>query len=155
MRPALEDLIGVRGRTFEVVIEPGKTREFAKATFAGADLYPATRASTAPPTFLASAGYLWGDSWEEPGSSPLGLAGLNLSDLVHGGEDLLFHREPPRVGDRLFATTCIDSVERKQRAHGGTLTVITQLTEFRDERERSVAEVRSTVLVLNHGGGEA
>ena len=80
---------GREGTPFEMTIEAGKVREFARATKSTNPEYRQDD-SVIPPTFLAAAAF-----WQTETSSPSRGIPINLERMLHGGQEFIFHGEPP------------------------------------------------------------
>ena len=137
-------LIGLEGPPFDVWIESGKVREFARGTYSHHSSYLETMHPTIPPTYLATAGYVWGYTLERPGDTDLRRANLELAMTLHAEDEFVFHGAPPRAGGKLVARTKIEDIYEKQGARSGRLTFWQMLTEFRDEAGLVVALDRTT-----------
>ena len=137
-------LIGIEGPPFDVWIESGKVREFARGTYSHHPSYLDTMHPTIPPTYLATAGYVWGYTLERPGNTDLRRANLELAMTLHAEDEFVFHGAPPRAGGKLVARTKIEDIYEKQGARSGRLTFWQMLTEFRDEAGLVVALDRTT-----------
>jgi hypothetical protein len=133
-------LAGTRGTPFEIRIEWGKVREFARSI--GASLEPG-EAPTVPPTFLTT--MFW---WEREvdGADVWPLVGMDPKRGMHAEQEYVFHGPPPRAGDRLIATSRIDRIWQKVGKRGGTLTFVDLVTEFRDPEGKLVAEAKMTAV---------
>lgn len=136
-------LVGTTLLSFDMPVERGKVREFARATGADTAIYDAPNAPI-PPTFLA-ASVLW-----EPqeGPSVVEQLGVDLTRVLHGGQEYRFPGEVPRVGDELAVDVTVEAVTQKAGKRGGAMTFIVLLTTFRARRKDGpvVAEARSTVI---------
>jgi hypothetical protein len=127
-----------RSPAYEVVIERGKVREFAKAMQSENPAYEGDRA-VIPPTFLATAAL-----WAPPGARAD--AGFDRARLLHGQQEFVFHGPVPRAGTTLMATERIESRYEKQGKRGGTMRFAVLVTEFRDGAGKLLAEGRSTLI---------
>jgi hypothetical protein len=127
--------------SYDVPIERGKIREFARATMSRNSDYDAPDA-VVPPTFLTTARFFW----EPAGQSPFRELGLNLKRTLHAGEEFIFHGAPPRAGVVLSVTSHLAERYEKQGKRGGTLRFGTVVTEFWDSAGMLVAEQRTTVV---------
>lgn len=141
-----EDAIGLAGPEYEMDIERGKIRDFARAMHAPLPEYLEGRRPPIPATFLITAAYSWGYSLERPRGTVFEQIDHDLSVPLHAEESFTFHRALPRAGDRLRCQASIEDVHRKQGGRGGELTFLTMLTEFRDAAGELVAEERSTTV---------
>lgn len=128
--------VGAEGESFELVVELGKIREFARATHAGHPDF-ATGASI-PPTFLTTAYH-----WHTAGSDVEPAAELHPTRSLHAEQEFVFHGPPPGAGTRLVGTARIDKVYEKQ-SRRGVLTFVEIVTEYRDVSGALVAESRLT-----------
>jgi hypothetical protein len=138
------DCAGIIGQPFELVIERGKIREFARATHAE---HPAFRTGTCiPPTFLTTA-YHWhtAESDVEPAAQ------LGPQRSLHAEQEFVFHGPPPAAGTTLTGTARIDRVYEKQ-SRRGILTFVEIVTEYRDETGELVAESRLTGVEMPEAG---
>ncbi|MGW8815605.1 FAS1-like dehydratase domain-containing protein [Gordonia terrae] len=135
-----EDLIGKTLFRYEMPVEQGKIREFARATGADPAIYDGPDAPI-PPTFLASSMF-----WE-PADPPLvELLGVRLENVLQGGQDYRFVGPWITAGQTLSAATSVESVTRKEGRRGGAMILIVVLTEFRNGSGDVVAEARATVI---------
>lgn len=147
----LDDLVGTAGEPFVMPVERGKIREFARATRTSDSCYPDEAAPVIPPTFLMTAVY-----WQRQRNYALGGFRLDASRGLHGEQSFTFHGPLPRAGDQLTGQQRLESVEHKTGRRGGELTMITLVTEFRDESGALRAEARTTLVRTSRAvGGEA
>jgi hypothetical protein len=133
-------LIGVALFSYDMPIELGKIREFALATAATDEVYRRPGAPV-PPTFLATS--TW---WEPTEPALLDALGLDLTRILHGGQDYRFFGPVPRAGEVLSASTSVESVVEREGKRGGAMTVITVLTEFHRSDGSVAAHGRSTII---------
>jgi hydroxyacyl-ACP dehydratase HTD2-like protein with hotdog domain len=132
------DCLGATGQPFELVVELGKVREFAKATFSE---HPELLSGECiPPTFLMVALH-----WQGEQADALKAARLDPQRTLHAGQEYIFHGEPPTVGTRLRGLSRIDRVYDKPGS-AGTLTFVEVVTAFTDNHDRLVAETRMTAV---------
>jgi len=131
--------LGRIGEPFEIEIERGKIREFARATFSSSSSYLDDPAPVVPPTFLTTM-----ILWSTPASDPWEAVKMDQSRGLHAEQEYVFHGPPPRAGTRLTAQSRIDSIATKPGRRGGELTFVVLVTEFRDPFGRLVAEARMT-----------
>jgi len=137
-----ERAVGAEGVPFELDVEGGKIREFARATLSSNAAYVASERPVIPPTFLTTTFF-----WEErtPGSNPWHLVHLDPQRGMHAEQEYVFHGPPPRAGTRLVCKSRIESVFHKEGRRGGRLTFAVMVTEFRDAATgKLVAEARMT-----------
>ena len=145
-----KDFIGLTGPVYEMDIERGSVRQFARAMHAPLSEYIAGENPIIPPTFLITAAYTWGYSLERPRGSGFEKIDHDFSVPLHAEEAYLFHAEPPRAGDRLLCQSSLEDVRTKKGAKGGELTFLTLLTEFRDSAGTLIAEQRSTTVTTGN-----
>jgi MaoC dehydratase-like protein len=133
--------LGAVGAPFEMDVERGKIREFARAIRSDDPAYFTGEHPPIPPTFLAAMKF-----WQEvvPGSNPWELVRMDQRRGLHAEQEYVFHGPPPRAGARLRGQSRIESIHEKQGRRGGTLTFAVMVTELRDESGRLVAEARLT-----------
>ncbi len=141
-----EARVGETLLAYEMPVELGKVREFARATGSTNSEYDGPNA-VVPPTFLTASAF-----WEPAdGPSLVERLGVDLPRVLHGGQEYSFPGELPRVGDQLAVDATIESVNVKEGKRGGSMTFIVVLTTFRLESHDGpvVAEGRSTVIERN------
>ena len=141
-----QDFIGLTGPEYEMDIERGKIRDFARAMHAPLHEFIEGRNPLMPATFLITAAYTWGYSLERPRGTVFEQLDHDLSVPLHAEEAYVFHGSPPRAGDRLICRSSLEDVREKKGAKGGDLTFLTLLTEFLDQSGKLVAEQRSTTV---------
>jgi hypothetical protein len=120
--------VGQTGEAFDMVVERGKEREFARAT-------------KSPPTFLVSSVF-----WAPPGAARWGDLKLDMRRVLDGGREFVFHGPPPAAGTKLTAQTRVEDIYEKEGKRGGTMTFVVTVQEFRNESGELVAEMRSTAI---------
>lgn len=131
----------VLGR-FEMVVERGKIREFARATGQTHPAYFEDEHPPIPPTFLVTAAF-----WQPPDAPrPYEALGMELHRVLHGEQEYRFYGALPRAGSRLSVELRIESVEEKQGRKGGTMRLARVVTDFRDEGGALVAQGLSTTI---------
>jgi MaoC dehydratase-like protein len=131
--------VGYEGEPFELAVERGKIREFARATYSRhADYFDDPR-PVAPPTFLTTIFF-----WEKPASSPWMKVDMDQQRGLHAEQEYVFHGPPPRAGTQLTCQSRVEEIYEKEGRRGGTMTFAVMVTEFRDESGRVVAEARMT-----------
>ncbi len=152
---ALADQVGLTGPDYEVDIERGKIREFARAMAAPLPEFVEGRHPIVPATFPVSLPYTWGYTLERPRGTVFAGVEHDLTVSLHAEESFVFHGPPPRAGDRLTARPSLESVKEKQGGSGGTLTFLTVLTEYRDVADLVRIEQRSVSVTTSQapGGG--
>lgn len=130
------------GYTMEV--ELGKIREFARATKSDNPAYLQAERPVSPPTFLMTSTFWSGGGeipWDELG------ADIDLGRVLHGGQEFIFHGEPPRAGTRLVGRARIGADYVKEGRRGGTMRFIEIVNEFRTTDGRLVAETKNTMII--------
>ena len=146
-------LVGRTGKPFEMRVETGKVREFARATKSTNPAYFAEDPVSLA-TFLMSASF-----WSGPDNSAWGEGALDFKRLLHGGQEFVFHGPPPKAGTRLTALARVDAVYEKEGRRGGSMQFGEVVTEFRDaDSGELVAELRSIAIETSRstteGGGQ-
>lgn len=125
---------------YEVPIERGKIREFARAAQSRNSAYDGL-AAVIPPTFLTTAGNFWSNE-----TSVLTQLGFELARLLHGEEEFEFFGPLPHAGQTLTASSRIGERWEKEGKRGGVMRFAKLITEYRDESGELVAEQRTTVI---------
>jgi N-terminal half of MaoC dehydratase len=127
--------------TYELPIERGAIRHFARATMSSDPAYEGP-AAIVPPTFLTTARL----RWEPAGANPLDTLGFDRKRLLHAQEEYRFHGPLPVAGEMLTATArLVDQYERTGK-RGGALRFAVVLTEYRDSEGVLRAEQRTTAV---------
>ncbi|MCP4334005.1 MAG: hypothetical protein GY785_15205 [Gammaproteobacteria bacterium] len=145
-----EDAIGLIGPEYEMDIERGKIRDFARAMSAPLPEFIDAPQPLIPASFLITAAYSWGYSLERPRGTVFEQIDHDLSVPLHAEESFRFHGALPRAGERLHCRASLENVWRKQGGRGGDLTFLTMLTEFRNPAGDLVAEERSTTVTTEN-----
>ena len=135
--------------TYELPIERGKIREFARAVQSRDPAHQGADA-VVPPTYLTIGRLLW----EPREENPLASIDIDLRRILHGEEEYVFHGPPPRAGQTLTVSTRIDRQWEKEGKRGGTMRFVLVVNEFRDERGELVAEQRSTLVQTSKAAKE-
>ena len=133
------DALGATGAPFEMDVERGKIREFARAVRSAHPAYLQAERPVVPPTFLMTSAF-----WEAEGSNPWRMVQMDQQRGLHAEQEFVFHGPPPRAGTRLSAQSRVERIYTKQGRRGGTLTFAVMVTEFRDPEGTVVAESRLT-----------
>ncbi|MCZ7527290.1 MAG: MaoC family dehydratase N-terminal domain-containing protein [Acidimicrobiia bacterium] len=133
--------VGATDTPFDMVVELGKIREFARATKSSNAAYLEADEPVSPPTFLTTAQF-----WSPPGESVMAKVGMDLRRVLHGGQEYVFHGPPPKAGTRLHAQSRVEDIYEKEGKRGGTMTFVIAVQEFRDDDGNLVAESRTTVI---------
>jgi len=152
---ALSEQIGLTGPEYEVCIERGKIREFARAMDAPLPDFLDGTNPIIPPTFLVCAPYTWGYTLERPRGTVFADIEHDLAVSLHAEESFIFHGPPPCAGDILIARPKLENVWEKQGNSGGKLTFLTILNEYRNKQGHLLAEQRSTSVTTQAAPGEA
>jgi hypothetical protein len=137
--------VGRTGEPFEVPLERGKIREFARATFSTNASYVDDPRPFVPATFLTTMAF-----WSGPGTDPWEAVKMDQSRGLHAEQEYVFHGPPPRAGTTLTAQSRVTDITTKPGRRGGELTFVTMVTEFRDETGRLVAESILTGVETAH-----
>ncbi len=144
---------GLEGPPYEVDIERGKIREFARAMAAPLPEFMQDRRAVVPATFFVSVPYSWGYSLERPRGTVFQTIEHDLSVSLHAQESFRFFGPPPRAGDRLIAYPKLESVTEKHGKAGGKLTFLTMLTDYRNEAGKTRVEQRSVSVTTGETPG--
>jgi hypothetical protein len=127
---------------FEMTVERGKIREFARATGSANQAYLEEATPPAPPTFLTSAVF-----WQPADAKrPYEALGMDLRRVLHGEQEFRFFGPPVRAGATLSVEVRIESVVEKEGRRGGTMRLARVVTEFIDDEGQLVARARSTTI---------
>jgi hypothetical protein len=132
---------GAEGVPFELVVERGKVREFARAVLSDDPAYLKDDAPVIPPTFLTTM-FFWEDG--VPGANPWQRVQMSQKRGMHAEQEYTFFGPPPRAGTRLVCKSRIERIFEKAGRKGGKLTFAVMVTEFRDPSGKLVAEARLT-----------
>ena len=136
-----KDAVGEKGELYDLTVERGKIREFARATKSENREYLDDATGVSPPTFLVTSTF-----WSPPGAMRWGSLKLDMRRVLDGGREFVFHGPPPKAGTKLTAQTRVDDIYEKEGKRGGTMTFVETVQEFRDEAGNVVAEMRSTAI---------
>ena len=137
-----KNAVGLQGPSFEMAIERGKVREFARATQSHHTEYLDEPDPPIEPTFLTTVTF-----WQPPEAAEL-FRKLDIDGrrLLHGEQEYEFFWRVPRAGERLTARTSVEEIYDKEGKRGGTMTFVVTVTDFHDERGDLVARARSTAI---------
>jgi hypothetical protein len=143
--------LGASGAPFELDIERGKIAEFARAVLARHPDHLRAEGEVIPPTFLTTQFF-----WEErvAGANPWALVQMSQERGMHAEQEYIFHGPPPRAGERLVATSRIDSIWEKTSRSAGTLTFVKMITEYRAPDGTLRAEAILTGVETGHAPGQ-
>jgi hypothetical protein len=130
--------VGATGEAFDMVVERGKLREFARATKSQNPEYLDDATPVSPTTFLVSSVF-----WAPPGAARWGDLQLDMRRVLDGGREFVFHGPPPEAGTKLTSQSRVEDIYEKE---GKTMTFVITVQEFRDEAGELVAEMRSTAI---------
>jgi len=135
-------MVGRSGPRFEMAVERGKVREFARATQSASPDYLDVADPAIPPTFLATVAF-----WSPPEAADLYRdIDIDLPRLLHGEQEFLFTGGPPRAGTTLHAQTVVEEIYEKEGKRGGAMTFVVTRTDFTDDDGVVVAQSRSTAI---------
>ena len=127
---------------FELVVERGKIREFARATGSTNPAYLEDERPPVPPTFLMSAAH-----WlPADAPRPYEALGFDLRRVLHGEQEFRFRCPLPRAGDRLTVEIRIDSLSEKAGRRGGTMRFGRVVTDFTGPGGNLVAQGFATTI---------
>jgi hypothetical protein len=133
--------LGAEGRPFEVRLETGKIREYARAIGSSHPEYLEADEPVIPAHFLTTTFF-----WEGDQGNPWDRVRMSQQRGMHAEQEYVFHGEPPRAGTRLTCTSRIDKIFEKESRGGAGLTFVEMVTEFRDPAGVLVAEARMTAV---------
>ena len=127
--------------SYEMPLERGKVREFARATQSRNPAYDGP-AAIIPATFLTHARL----AWEPRAQAVIDRLGFDMRRILHGEEEYVFHGPPPSVGQTLTVETRLDEQWEKEGRRGGTMRFARVVNEYRDAAGVLVAEQRSVIV---------
>lgn len=133
------DARGLRGAPFEMDIERGKIREFARATRSDNRAYLVDRTPVIPPTFLTTTFF-----WQFDDANPWPAVQLDQQRGLHAEQEYTFFGPPPRAGAHLTCESRVEDIFTKQGRRGGEMTFVVMVTDFRDADGTLVAQARMT-----------
>jgi MaoC dehydratase-like protein len=136
-----QDALGAEGQPFELDVERGKVREFARAVRATHPAFFDGEQPVVPPTFLTTM-FFWEANVD--GANPWLRVQMDQKRGMHAEQEYVFHGPPPRAGTRLHCRSRITQIFEKQGKRGGTLRFAVMVTEFRDSDGKLVAEAKLT-----------
>jgi N-terminal half of MaoC dehydratase len=139
---ANKEAVGKAGPKFEMAVERGKIREFARATKSSSADYLDDPSPPVPPTFLTTVQF-----WSPPEANDLWREiDIDLRRLLHGEQEYVFPNGPPKAGTTLTAQARVESVFEKEGKRGGAMTFVITVTDFTDPDGNVVAQARSTAI---------
>lgn len=127
--------------TYEIPLEAGKIREFARSVQSRDEAYSGADAIITP-TFLTTAR----NTWQPADDNPLAGITLDLRRVLHAEEEFRFHGRVPRAGETLTVTSRLGEEWTKEGKRGGTMRFITTVNEYRDAAGELVAEQITTLV---------
>ena len=134
-------IIGMQGPEYEVEIERGRIRQFAKSIYCTHPAYHEGRNAVVPPTFLIMSGYHYGYILARaPKDSAFGQLDEDFRTCADGGEEFVFHGPPPRAGDVLNASTIMHDFKEREGRRGGRLRIYVTKNSFTAPDGRPVAD---------------
>ncbi|MBM4724877.1 dehydratase [Rhodococcus hoagii] len=133
------DAVGVEGVPFDLDVERGKVREFARATHSTNPDYLEREDAVSPPTFLTTTLH-----WQPPEGNPWKAVELDGKRGLHAEQQYEFFGPPPKAGTRLRCTSRITDVYTKQGRRGGEMTFAVMVTDFVDPTGTLVARATMT-----------
>ena len=136
-----ESIIGMEGPVYDVDLERGRIRQFAKSIYAFHPAYHEESKPVVPPTFLIMSGYFYGYILARaPRDSAFGSIDEDFTTCADGGQEFVFHGPLPRAGDRLVAATHMHDFKERQGRRGGRLRIYVTCTRFHTAGGRHVAD---------------
>jgi hypothetical protein len=131
--------LGAAGEWFEMDVERGKIREFARATLSDNPAYLADERAISEPTFLTTMIF-----WQDESSNPWDTVAMDQERGLHAEQEFTFFGPPPRAGTRLKARSTISAIYDKEGRRGGTMTFVEMTTDFHDADGALVAQSKMT-----------
>ena len=134
-------------KPFEMRVELGKLREFARATGSDNPEYLVGDTPPAPVTFpMVSAFWSGPESFESPGD-------IDLARVLHGGQEFVYPDGPPEAGAVLTGQMRLGDKTVKEGKRGGTMTIQELITEYTDPNGKVVAQSITTMVVTSKATG--
>jgi hypothetical protein len=132
---------------FEMRVELGKVREFARATGSSNPEYLQGDTPPAPATFLMASAFWSGpENFASPGD-------IDLARVLHGGQEFVYPDGPPEAGAVLTGQMRVGDKHVKEGKRGGTMTIQDLITEFTDASGKVVAQSITTMVVTSKPTG--
>ena len=140
-------LVGLVVDEFSFGVEAGKVREFARAIHDPAPRYVDAAAAAAegfagvpaPLTFSVVAGH------HRDAAAAVRRLGLDIARVVVGEVEWSY-AAPVLVGDRLDGRRVVADVRTRQGSRGGSMTLVTLETEFRNQRGEVALRQREVLI---------
>ena len=140
-------LVGLVVDEFSFGVEAGKVGEFARAIQDPAPRYRDADAAAAegfpgvpaPLTFTVVAGH------HRDARAAVARLGLDIARVVVGEVEWIYER-PVLVGDRLDGRRVVADVRTREGSRGGTMTLVTLDTEFRDQHGEVAVRQREVLI---------
>jgi hydroxyacyl-ACP dehydratase HTD2-like protein with hotdog domain len=137
-------VIGLVVDEFSFAVEAGKVSEFARAIHDPAPRYDdPTDGVPAPLTFTVVAAH------HRDAPAAVAKLGLDIKRVVVGEVEWSYER-PVIVGDHLSARRVVADVKTREGSRGGTMTLVTLETEFRDAAGE--VALRQREVLIETGG---
>lgn len=123
-----ESDVGREGKPFEVRVERGRIRDFARATMATDNGYFSDDDAPAPVTILSGIARLT----DFPGADPLAAGELDLTRVLAAGAQFRYPSGPLRDGERLHGIARISAVFSKDGSRG-LMTFVEETTTLTND----------------------
>jgi acyl dehydratase len=133
---------------FDVRVEAGRLRFFAKATGQTDPLYVDEQAARAAglPGLLVPPTFLFCLEMDAPDPAAIrNLLGMDYRKLLHGEQQFEYHA-PVHAGDTLRFEQCIEDIYDKKC---GALEFVVRRTQVHNQRDARVAELRTVTVLRN------
>jgi len=133
---------------FDVRVEAGRLRFFAKATGQTDPLYVDEEAARAAglPGLLVPPTFLFCLEMDAPDPAAIrNLLGMDYRRLLHGEQQFTYHA-PARAGDMLRFEQRIEDIYDKK---GGALEFVVRRTQVHNHNDARVAELRTVTVLRN------
>lgn len=133
---------------FDVRVEAGRLRFFAKATGQTDPLYVDEEAARAAglPGLLVPPTFLFCLEMDAPDPAAIrNLLGMDYRKLLHGEQQFTYHA-PAHAGDMLRFEQRIEDIYDKK---GGALEFVVRRTQVHNQRDACVAELRTVTVLRN------
>jgi len=133
---------------FDVRVEAGRLRFFAKATGQTDPLYVDEEAARAAglPGLLVPPTFLFCLEMDAPDPAAIrNLLGMDYRKLLHGEQQFTYHA-PAHAGDMLRFEQRIEDIYDKK---GGALEFVVRRTQVHNQRDARMAELRTVTVLRN------